>query len=83
MTTPQKRAVWLGILTAILGAISAPLLGAAWHSKADSGVVEQLRRDLNDKADRDSVMNILQRVDERTARMERYICRREPNSLGC
>ena len=36
MTTHQKRVAWLGVLLTILGAVSAPLLGAAWHSKVST-----------------------------------------------
>lgn len=36
-----------------------------------------------DQANKDSISHILQRVDERTARIERYICRKQPDGLGC
>ena len=52
-------------------------------NKADKAEVEQLRSLVNQKAPRDSVMDILRRVDERTGRVEKYLCRKSPNDLGC
>ena len=78
-----KRHLVQIVIAACTAALAFGAARAELQNKADKLEVEQLRSEVRTKAPRDSVMDILKRVDERTLKMERYICRREPNSLGC
>ena len=45
-----------------------------------------LRAEVEKKADRrdvERVEEVMRRVDERTARIERYLCRARPEDIGC
>lgn len=53
------------------------------QGKADKADLQRLEDEVTHKADRDSVVNVLRRVDERTERIEKYLCRKSPNDLGC
>lgn len=55
---------------AVLTAGLLALLGMAWGSKADKADVEAMR-------------TTIQRVDERTARIERYLCAGRVGDMGC
>lgn len=70
MTTQTEKSIKLAVLTA--GVIA--LIGMAWNSKADKAEV---------KAEVESLRVTLKRVDERTARIERFMCRTRPDDLGC
>lgn len=59
------------------------LLAAALSFGIGYGV---LKAELAAKADRvevDRLEDVLRRVDERTARIERYLCRARPEDIGC
>jgi hypothetical protein len=58
------------VKVAVLVAGALGLLGMAWNSKADRSDVEALRQ-------------TMQRVDERTARIERFLCQDRASDLGC
>ena len=74
----------VSIIIAVASAgIAFGLLKADVTSRASAADLQTVRAELNRKADRVSVMETLRRVDDRTARIERYLCRKSPNDLGC
>lgn len=64
-----------GIVAAVAAAWT--LLGAQVDAKADSAEVQAVREEV------ESLRSTMQRVDERTARIERYLCRTRPDDIGC
>jgi hypothetical protein len=51
MTVPQKRALTIALLTTVIGAIAAPVLGAAWKAKVDTSVFEMhVEQDMRHRA---------------------------------
>lgn len=78
-----KRHLVQIVIAACTAAVAFGAARAELSYKADKIEVEQLRAEVSRKAPRDSVMDVLRRVDDRTKRIERFICRRNPNDLGC
>lgn len=66
-------------LVALLGTL---MLG--WNGKADTASVERVDVRVDSVTARlRHLERILERLDERTARMDRYVCRQLPQDLGC
>lgn len=68
MTTTQRRAAAIALATAIIGAITVPLLGMAWHAKVSTSDyrvdMERVQTAIAKKADRDSVSALLGEVKD-------------------
>lgn len=66
-------------LVALLGTL---MLG--WTGKADNASVDRVDVRVDSVTARlRHLERILERLDERTARMDRYVCRQLPQDLGC
>lgn len=70
--------------------IAAVTAGVAWgvmqeqvRGKADRAEVQRLQSAVDRKADRDSVYEILREVRTSQRRVEKYLCAKSPNQLGC
>lgn len=74
MTTQQKRAIAIGAITTLLG---ATLIGAA------AGAASAVRGAIVTRGEFEALRATVERVDARTARIERFICRPRPDDLGC
>lgn len=69
----------VGAALALLGTL---MLG--WNGKADNASVERVDVRVDSVTARlRHLERILERLDERTARMDRYVCRQLPHDLGC
>ena len=61
MTTQAKRTAALAILTAILGAITVPLLNAAWQSKVSTADFNLYAQTVNTRIDKLAAQDSVQR----------------------
>lgn len=78
MTVPQKRAVTIAIMTTILGAIAAPLLGAAWNLKVDTSTYELHLREEQTHIVRDSA-----HIEEQKMLLLDVLCGVKPEDRRC
>lgn len=86
MTARQETWLKVVLALAVPAVMGAVAIGAARYelsSKADRAEVKALEVEVQRKAGADTVVNVLRRLDERTQRIERYICRKRPDDLGC
>lgn len=61
MSTTQKRAALLGILTALLGAVTMPLLRTVWDAKVSSSDFRLYTQTVDSKLERLAVQDSMQR----------------------
>lgn len=68
MTTPQKRALTVAVVTAVVGALALPLSLAAWNSKVSTSTyqldMQRIANEIASKASRDTLKMVLNEVKD-------------------